>query len=177
LRSKISKNRVKGYDKQDDKRPQISECHAGLGHGFLLAKNLAHRALGQVGQTCVSRGRCVLARMARQQPRRPQLVRIPVLLGLVACQRHQPGLGLQRNRRLLARSGPVIECRKRAVGHRPFDAAMVRDLVFDGKAQRSSWAAPAQGLPLHVTIVLIALSAGTPCAVTRNTGPPGQFTL
>jgi hypothetical protein len=61
--------------------------------------------------------------MARQQPRRPQLVRIPVLLGLVACQRHQPGLGLQRNRRLLARSGPVIECRKRAVGHRPFDAA------------------------------------------------------
>ena len=76
---------------------------------FLLAKNLAHRALGQVGQTCVSRGRCVLARMARQQPRRPQLVRIPVLLGLVACQRHQPGLGLQRNRRHLARSGPVIE--------------------------------------------------------------------
>jgi hypothetical protein len=41
---------------------------------FLLAKNLAHRALDKIGETFVPSGGGVLARMARQQPRRPQLV-------------------------------------------------------------------------------------------------------
>ena len=40
--------------------------------------------------------RNVLARMAGQQARRPQLMRIAVVLGLVARQRHQPGFGLRR---------------------------------------------------------------------------------
>src|SRR5438128_1131469 len=75
----------------------------------------------------------VLARMACQQPRRPQLVRIAVLLGLVARQRHQPSLGLRRDRRLLARSRTVIECRQWAVGHRPLDAALDR-LMMDTKS-------------------------------------------
>src|SRR5215471_7343465 len=47
---------------------------------FLLTKNLAHRALDQIGKTFVPRGWRILARMAGQQPRRPQLVRITVLL-------------------------------------------------------------------------------------------------
>src|SRR5260221_675654 len=46
---------------------------------LLLAKDLAHRALDQVGKTFVPRRRSVLARMAGQQPRRPQLVGIAVL--------------------------------------------------------------------------------------------------
>src|SRR5713101_7204171 len=71
--------------------------------------------------------------MARQQTRRPQLVRIAVVLGLVARQRHQPGFGLRRNRRLLARSGSVIKCHQR-----PLDAALDRLMMHanplsDGK--------------------------------------------
>ena len=97
---------------------------------FLLAEDLAHRALDQIGETFVPRRRPVLARMARQKPRRPQLVRIAVILGLVARQRHQPGLGLRRDRWLLARSRSVIECRQRAIGQRPFDAALYR-LMMD----------------------------------------------
>src|SRR6266516_7946213 len=41
----------------------------------LLAEDLAHRPLDQVGETFVPRRRSVLVRMACQQPRRPQLVR------------------------------------------------------------------------------------------------------
>jgi hypothetical protein len=48
---------------------------------FLLGENLAHRTLHQVAETSVPDSWCVLACMARQQPRRPQLVRIAVLLG------------------------------------------------------------------------------------------------
>ena len=84
---------------------------------FLLAEDLTHRALNQLGETFVPRRRSVLARMACQQPRRPQLVRIAVLLGLVARQRNQPSLGLRRDRRLLARSRSVVERRQRR--HRP----------------------------------------------------------
>src|SRR6516162_5627038 len=91
---------------------------------FLLTKNLAHRALDQTGKTFMPRGRRVLACMAGQQPRRPQLVRITVLLGLLTRQRHQPSPSLRRNRRLLAWSWPVVECCQWAVGQRPFDAAL-----------------------------------------------------
>src|SRR5262249_30878304 len=91
---------------------------------FLLAENLTDRALDQIGKTFVPGGRRVLAGMAGQQPRRPQLVRIAVLLGPLSGQRYQPSLGLRRNRRLLARSRSVIECRQWAMGQRPFDAAL-----------------------------------------------------
>lgn len=93
---------------------------------FLLAEKLAHRALNQTGERWMSGRRPVLARMARQQPRRPQLVRITVLLGLVARQRHQPGLGLRRDHRLLARPWSVVECRQRAISDRPLNAALDR---------------------------------------------------
>ena len=95
----------------------------------LIAEDLADRALNQMGETFVTRRRSVLARMAGQKPRRPQLVRIAMLLGLVARQRHQPGLGLRRDRRLLARSRSVVECRQRAIGQRPLDAALDRLMV------------------------------------------------
>jgi hypothetical protein len=36
-----------------------------------LTENLAHRALDKIGETSVSRRRPVLARVARQQTRRP----------------------------------------------------------------------------------------------------------
>src|SRR5260370_997810 len=42
---------------------------------LLLSENLAHRALDQLGETFVPTGRAVLARVAGQQPRGPQLLR------------------------------------------------------------------------------------------------------
>src|SRR5215472_1152194 len=91
---------------------------------FLLAKNLANRALHQSGQASVPRRWPMFARVARQQPRRPQLVRVAVLLGLVARQGYQPGLGLQRDHRLFAWAWSVIQRRQRTIGHRPLDAAL-----------------------------------------------------
>ena len=117
--------------------PAPSSARTGVAHlvrlDVLLAEDLAHRALDQVGETFVPGRRSALARMTCQQPRRPQLVRIAVLLGLVARQRHQPSLGFRRDRRLLARSRSVIECRQRAIGQRPLDAALDR-LMMDAKS-------------------------------------------
>ena len=53
-------------------------------------------------------------------------MRIAVLLGFVACQRHQPSLGLRRNTRLLARAWSIIERRQRAERQRSLDAALDR---------------------------------------------------
>ena len=78
------------------------------------------------------RRRAVLACVTCQKPRRPQLMRIAVLLGLVARQRHQPGFGRRRDHRLVALSRPVVECRQRAIGYRPLDAALDR-LMMDAK--------------------------------------------
>src|SRR5580700_10902878 len=91
---------------------------------FFLAKDLAHRALNQVGKTFVPGRRSALARMVRQQPCRPQLVRIAMLLGFIASQRHQPSLRLQRDGRLLTGAWPVIKCAQYPVGKRPFDATL-----------------------------------------------------
>jgi hypothetical protein len=69
---------------------------------------------------------CVLARVAGQKPRRPQFVRIAQLLGLPASQRHQPRLGLGRDRGLLARALAIIERRQWPKDHRSLDAALNR---------------------------------------------------
>src|SRR3984885_1920770 len=74
--------------------------------------------------------RSTLARMTGQKPRRPQLVRIAVLLGLIARQRYQPGFRFRRDRRLLARSRSVVEGRQRAIGQCPLDAALDRLMVY-----------------------------------------------
>lgn len=96
---------------------------------FLLAEKLAHRTLHQMGETVMSRPRSVLARIAGQQSRRPHLMRIAMVLGLVARQRYQPSLGLRRDHRLLARSRAVVERRQCTIGHRPLDAALHRPMM------------------------------------------------
>ena len=68
---------------------------------LLLVEDLAHRALGQVGEAGVPLRRSMLACVAGKKPRRPQFVRIAKFLRLPACQRRQPCLGFDRDRRLL----------------------------------------------------------------------------
>ena len=75
--------------------------------------------------------RPVLASTACQQPRRPQLMRIAVVLGLVACQRH--GFGLRRDRWLPAWSRTIIEDRQRAIGQCSLHTALHR-LMMDPKS-------------------------------------------
>jgi hypothetical protein len=79
------------------------------------------------------RRRPVFARMARRESRRPQLMRIAVVLGLVTRQRHQPGFGLRRDGWLLARSRTIIEGRQRAIGQCSLDTALHR-LMMDPKS-------------------------------------------
>ena len=93
---------------------------------FLLAQDLAHRALNQPGETFVPRRRAVLACVTCQKPRRPQLMRIAVLLGLVARQRHQPGFGLRRDDWFFTRPWPILDRRQRPIAQRPLHAALNR---------------------------------------------------
>src|SRR6476646_1872089 len=74
--------------------------------------------------------RSALARITAQKPRRPQLVRIALLLGLIARQRYQPGFRFRRNRRLLARSRSVVEGCQRAIRQCPLDAALDRLMMY-----------------------------------------------
>src|SRR5205814_8146106 len=92
----------------------------------LFTEDLAHRSLDQIGQTRMPRRRSVLARVARQEPRRPQLMWITVVLGLVARQRHQPGFGLRRDGWFLARSRAIVEGCQWAIGQRSLDTAPYR---------------------------------------------------
>jgi hypothetical protein len=69
---------------------------------LVLAEDLAHRALRQIGEACVSLCRSVLASVAGQKSRRPKFVGIAEVLGLPARQRPQPCLGVQRNRQFPA---------------------------------------------------------------------------
>jgi hypothetical protein len=48
-----------------------------------------------------------------EAPRGPQLMRIAMLLGLVARQRHQPGFGLRRDDRFFARPWSILYGRSR----------------------------------------------------------------
>ncbi|MET4328703.1 hypothetical protein ABIB80_004538 [Bradyrhizobium sp. i1.15.2] len=98
---------------------------------FLLAQDLAHRSLDQIGQACMPCRRPVFARMARQQPRRPQLMWIAVVLRL--RQRHQPGFGLRRDGWFLAGSRAIVEGGHRAIGQRSLDTALHR-LMMDTKS-------------------------------------------
>src|SRR5215471_16793068 len=93
---------------------------------FLLAEYLAHRSLHHFGETFVPGDRRVLARMACLQTRRPQFVRITMILGLVASQRYQPRFCLGCNRRLLTRSRPIIKRRQWAIGQGPLHTALNR---------------------------------------------------
>ena len=59
-----------------------------------------------------------------QRPGRPQLVGIAEVLRLSARQRHQPRLGLQRDRRFPAGARAIVERSQRAFGHGALDAAL-----------------------------------------------------
>src|SRR5271165_4279616 len=59
---------------------------------LLLIEDLAHRALNQLAEAGVSFGGSMLARVASQEPRRPQLVRIAQVLRLATGQRDQDRL-------------------------------------------------------------------------------------
>ncbi|WP_275198840.1 hypothetical protein [Bradyrhizobium sp. CSA207] len=100
---------------------------------FLLAEDLAHRSLDQIGQACMPCRRPVFARMARQQPRRPQLMWIAVVLRLVTRQRHQPGFGLRRDGWFPAGSRAIVEGGQRAIGQRSLDTAL-HGLMMDSKS-------------------------------------------
>src|SRR5208337_271199 len=91
---------------------------------LVLVEYLAHRALRQMGKTRVSRRRPMFTRMARQQARRPHLVRVAELLRLAAGQRHQPNLGLVRDDGRFAGPRTFVERGQRATGHRPCHAAL-----------------------------------------------------
>ncbi|WP_024521043.1 hypothetical protein [Bradyrhizobium sp. Tv2a-2] len=81
---------------------------------LLVAENLADGALDQMGQAPMPCRRPPSTGMIGQQSRRPQLVRIAMVFGLVARQRCQPRPGFRRDRRSLpgrgrssrAKSGP-----------------------------------------------------------------------
>jgi hypothetical protein len=52
----------------------------------MAGEDLADRALGDIGHARIPGGRRMLTRMARQQPGRPKLVRIPQVFGFLAGQ-------------------------------------------------------------------------------------------
>jgi len=91
---------------------------------LLLIEDLAHRALSQLAKAGVLFRRAVLARVASQEPRRPQLVRIAEVLRLAAGEVDNPRLGLRGDRRLLAGPRPIIERRQRTQDQRPLDTAL-----------------------------------------------------
>jgi hypothetical protein len=62
--------------------------------------------------------------MLRQQPRRPQLMRIAQILGLATGQIDQPSPGLDGDRGLPAGSRTVVQRRHHARRQRPLDAAL-----------------------------------------------------
>jgi hypothetical protein len=76
----------------------------------VIGEDLAHRPLGEFGHTGVAGGGPPITGMRGQQPRRPQLVRIPQRLRLLAGQRHQPGSRLRGNRRIAAGALAVVQC-------------------------------------------------------------------
>jgi hypothetical protein len=67
--------------------------------------------------------RPVFARMAGQKARRPQLMWIAEILGFPAGQRHEPCLGLGRDRRPFARPGTIIQRRQWTERHGPLHTA------------------------------------------------------
>jgi hypothetical protein len=76
------------------------------------------------GEACMSLRRSMLASVAGEKPGRPQFVGIAEVLRLPARQRHQPCLGLQRDRRFPAGARAIVECSHRAFGHGALDATL-----------------------------------------------------
>ena len=90
----------------------------------LGGEDLADGTLGQIGEAGMASRRSVFARMASQEPRRPQLMGIAEILGFLAGQRHKPCLGLGCDRRLLTWAGTIIQRRHWTEGDGPLDTAL-----------------------------------------------------
>ena len=69
-------------------------------------------------------GRSALAGMTSQKPGRPQFVGVTEVLRLATRQRHEPSLGLERDRRFPARTRTIFERRHRAFDDGPLDATL-----------------------------------------------------
>ena len=93
---------------------------------LFLVEDLAHCALGEVGEARMSLRGSMLASVAGQKPRCPQFVGIAKFLRLPARQRHQPCLGLGSDRRLSTGARAIIQRSQRAFGHGALDAALDR---------------------------------------------------
>lgn len=78
---------------------------------LMAGEDLADRALDDARHAGMSGGGGMLADVARQQARGPELVRIPKVLGLLAGQGHQPRAGLWCDPRRLAGPRAVIKRR------------------------------------------------------------------
>jgi hypothetical protein len=61
---------------------------------------------------------------ADQKPRRPQFMGMGKILRLAAWQQHHSRLGIERGRRLSARTRAIIERRHRALGCNASDAML-----------------------------------------------------
>jgi len=70
---------------------------------FIRGENFAQRALSKIGEAFVSRRRPMFVNVSRQQPRRPQLVRIPEILGFCGKQDRQQKFAASS---VMARSRP-----------------------------------------------------------------------
>jgi hypothetical protein len=90
----------------------------------ILKEDLAHRTLHQVGEALMPLHRSMLASVAGQKPRRPQFVGIAKVLRLPACQRHQPCLGFEGDRRLPTGARAIVQRSYRAFNHGALDAAL-----------------------------------------------------
>jgi hypothetical protein len=91
---------------------------------LFLVEDLAHRALRQVGEAPMPLRRSMLASVAGQKPRRPQFVGIAKVLRLPACQRYQPCLGFECDRRLPTGARAIVERSHRAFNHGALDATL-----------------------------------------------------
>ena len=91
--------------------PPPSRGQAFVRLDFLLGQDLANRPLGQLAQAGMPGRRCVLAGMHGEQPGGPQFMGITQFLGLLARQRHQPGLRLCGDDRVASRTRSIIERR------------------------------------------------------------------
>jgi len=76
---------------------------------LVLGQDLANRPLGQFREAAMPCRRGVLTGMRGEQPSGPQLVRITQLFGLLARQRHQPGLRLGRDDRVASGTRPIVQ--------------------------------------------------------------------
>ena len=75
----------------------------------VLGEELAHRPLRQFGQAVVAGGWPSITRVCGQQSCRPQLVRIPQFLRLLAGQRHQPSPCLRGNGWVAAGARSIVQ--------------------------------------------------------------------